>query len=400
MAGTGPIKRITVMGGAGHVGLPLGLALAQVGFEVTLYDTNEAALDLIQGGRVPFQEEGAEELLQQVLPTGRLLFRSNAGCMRGADAIITVIGTPVDEHLNPKLTTFMQAMETIFEHLRDGQLLILRSTVSPGTCARLDDRIQQSGKRVHLAFCPERIVEGKALEEIPKLPQIISGFTPEAVGGARSIFERLGPEIIELPPAEAELSKLFVNAWRYLKFAVANQFYMIANEFGLDFERILGSIRYNYPRGQDLPQPGFAAGPCLFKDTMQLAASHHAGFQLGHAAMLVNEGLPDYIVRRLAARYPLRNMTVGILGMSFKAESDDVRESLSFKLRKVLLMQGSTVLCSDPHVPDPSFISPEALVERADLIIIGAPHGVFRSLDTFGKPLVDIWNLYGRGRTI
>jgi UDP-N-acetyl-D-mannosaminuronic acid dehydrogenase len=400
MADTAPIKRIAVMGGAGHVGLPLGLALAKVGFEVTLYDTNDAALDVIQGGRVPFQEEGAEELLRRLLPTGHLLFRSDADCVRGVDALISVIGTPVDEHLNPKLTTFMRAMETILEHLGDGQLLILRSTVSPGTCARLHDWIQRSGKHVHLAFCPERIIEGKALEEIPKLPQIVSGFTPEAVAGARYIFEKLGPEIIELPPEEAELSKLFVNVWRYLKFAVANQFYMIANEFGLDFERILHSVRYNYPRGQDLPQPGFAAGPCLFKDTMQLAAAYHAGFQLGHAAMLVNEGLPDYLVRRLAVRYPLRNMTVGILGMSFKADSDDVRESLSFKLRKLLLMQGATVLCSDPHVPDPSFISPEALVEQTDLIIVGTPHRVFRSLDTREKPLVDIWNLFGRGRMV
>ena len=392
------IERITVVGGAGRIGLPIGLALAQAGFEVTLYDINEDALAAIGRGEVPFREEGAEELLRRTLPTGRLGLSSDAASVRDADAVVSVIGTPVDEHLNPKLIPFMEAMDGILGRLRDDQLLILRSTVSPGTCTRLQDHIRQSGRRIHLAFCPERIVEGRALEEIPRLPQIVSGYTPEAVAGARFVFEKLGPEIIELTPEEAELSKLFVNVWRYLKFAVANQFYMIADEFGLDFDRILHSIRHHYPRGQDLPQPGFAAGPCLFKDTMQLAAACPTGFQLGHAAMLVNEGLPDHLVRRLAARFDLRGMTVGILGMAFKAESDDTRESLSFKLRKLLLLRGARVLCADPNVADPSFLPPEAVVEQADLLIVGAPHAAFRALDTKGKPVVDIWNLYGRGR--
>ena len=394
------IERIAIMGGAGHIGLPLGLALAQAEFEVTLYDTNASALEVIREGRVPFHEDGAEALLQRLLPTGRLRFSTDPTCVTESDAIISVIGTPVDEHLNPKLMTFMRAVESILEYLRDDQLLILRSTVSPGTCAHLNGRILSTGKRVHVAFCPERIVEGKALEEIPRLPQIVSGFTPEAIERSRYIFGKLGSEIVELTPEEAELSKLFVNVWRYLKFAIANQFYMIANDFGLDFERILHSVRYNYPRGKDLPQPGFAAGPCLFKDTMQLAAAYQGGFQLGHAAMLVNEGLPDYVVRRLAAVHPLRKMTVGILGMSFKADSDDIRESLSFKLRKLLLVQGARVLCADPHVPAPDFVTPEALVEQADLLIIGTPHRVFADLDTRGKPVVDIWNFYGRGTKV
>lgn len=393
-------ERIVVMGGAGHVGLPLGLLLAESGFRVTLYDTNQRALERIAGGSVPFQEEGAEALLRRLLPGGRLVFSKDPACIREADAVISVIGTPVDEHLSPTLTQFMRAMDSILDHLQDGQLLILRSTVTPGTCAFLNERLRSSDRRIHLAFCPERILEGKALEEIPRLPQIVSGFTPEAVARARAIFEKLGPEVVELEPAEAELSKLFVNVWRYLKFAIANQFYMIANDFGLDFDRIYDSLRNKYPRGSDLPQPGFAAGPCLFKDTMQLASASQVGFQLGHVAMQVNEGLPDYVVRRLSAAYPLQGMTVGILGMAFKAESDDIRESLSYKLRKLLVLRAVKVLCADPYVPDPDFVSAEELVERSNLIVVAAPHRAFASLDLRGKPVADIWNLFGKGRKI
>jgi UDP-N-acetyl-D-mannosaminuronic acid dehydrogenase len=394
------IERIVVMGGAGHIGLPLGLLLAKADFRVTLYDIDEAALKTIAKGKVPFREDGGEDLLRSLLPPKCLNFSTGPACIGDADAIVSAIGTPVDEHLNPTLPRFIRTMKSIYDYLRDGQLLVLRSTVAPGTCTYLDDQLHAEGKCVHLAYCPERIVEGRALEEIPVLPQIVSGMSPEAVAGAREIFEKLGPEILELTPAEAELSKLFVNVWRYLKFAISNQFYMIANDRGLDFEKILHSIRHNYQRGADIPQPGFAAGPCLFKDTMQLAASFHSGFQLGHAGMIINEGLPNYLVQRLKLKFRLHEMTVGILGMAFKAESDDIRESLSYKVRKLLLIQGAEVLCADPYVPDPSFIPAEELVDRSDLIIVGAPHRLFSRLDTKNKHVVDVWNLFGGGRTV
>jgi UDP-N-acetyl-D-mannosaminuronic acid dehydrogenase len=249
------IEGIVIMGGAGHIGFPLGLLLADAGFHVTLLDIDESALKSIAQGKVPYMESGAEAFLRRLLPTNRLSFTTHPSCVGDADAIISVIGTPVDEHLSPALTSFMRSMRTIFDHLRKGQLIVLRSTVSPGTCAYLEGQLRAEGKGVHLAYCPERIVEGRALEEIPILPQIVSGMTPEAVAGARRIFEKLGPEIIELTPAEAEISKLFVSAWLYLKFSISNQFYMIANDLGLDFEKILSSVHHNYPRGGDLPPP-------------------------------------------------------------------------------------------------------------------------------------------------
>ena len=199
--------------------------------------------------------------------------------------------------------------------------------------------LAEQGLRVDVAFCPERIAEGRAMEELFSLPQIVAGHDPRARDRAAALFGRLTDRIVELEPDEAELAKLFTNTWRYLKFAAANQFYMMANDHGLDFARIRDAVVADYPRAADLPGAGFAAGPCLFKDTMQLAAFSNNSFVLGHSAMLVNEGLPLYVVSQLEKRLDLASDTVGILGMAFKGESDDIRSSLSYKLE------------ADPRVP-------------------------------------------------
>src|SRR5437764_7045369 len=241
---------------------------------------------------------------------------------------IVVIGTPVDEHLNPDPNAVQHAIETVADHLADGQLLVLRSTLYPGVTAMVERLMERLGKRIDVAFCPERIAEGKALEELVALPQIVSGRTPETLKRAAALFGRLTDDIVPLVPEEAELAKLFTNTWRYIKFATANQLFMIANDYGLDFERIRAAMVHDYPRAADMPGPGFAAGPCLLKDTMQLAAFNNNNFVLGHASMAVNEGLPLYLVARIEDRFDLAAMTVGILGMSFKAGSDDIRSSL------------------------------------------------------------------------
>ena len=187
-------------------------------------------------------------------------------------------------------------------HLADGQLLVLRSTVYPGVTAMVEKRMAEVGKDVDVVFCPERIAEGHALEEFSSLPQIVSGRQPRAIERAARLFRVLTPEIVELIPEEAELAKLFTNTWRYIKFATANQLFMIANDFGLDFERIRHAVTYHYPRAADMPGPGFAAGPCLFKDTMQIAAFDKNRFTLGHASVMINEGLPLYLVGQLESR--------------------------------------------------------------------------------------------------
>ena len=389
-------RDVVVVGGCGHVGLPLGLAFADRGLTVALYDIDEAAVGLVNGGSMPFDEPGAPEVLARVV--GRnLVATSDPSVVRGAECVVVVIGTPVDEHLNPEPLAVPRAVEALGPWLADGQLLVLRSTLYPGVTALVETVVRRLGVAMDVAFCPERIAEGKAMTELYDLPQIVSGATGEAAERAEKLFRNLTEQVVHLEPEEAELAKLFTNTWRYLRFAVANQLFMIANDFGLDFERIRAAMAYDYPRAADLPGPGLAAGPCLFKDTMQLAAFNNNNFVLGHAAMTVNEGLPLYLVARLEKQYDLASLRVGILGMAFKAESDDIRSSLSYKLKRILRFKAAEVLCTDPYVRvDPDLVPLDDVLDRADLLVVAAPHRVYADLAP-RQPVVDVWNLFGRG---
>jgi UDP-N-acetyl-D-mannosaminuronic acid dehydrogenase len=250
---------------------------------------------------------------------------------------------------------------------------------------------------IDVAFCPERIAEGKAMTELFTLPQIVSSRTPRGTERASKLFGLLTSKLVAMSPEEAELAKLYTNVWRYIKFATANQLYMMANDQGLDFERIRQGLSEDYPRAADMPAAGFAAGPCLFKDTMQLAAYNQNNFPLGHAAMAVNEGMPLYLVHRIEQRHDLSAMTVGILGMAFKGGSDDTRSSLSYKLKRILAFKAGTVLCTDPYVTtDPDLHPLDEVLESADMLVIAAPHPEYRGLVT-DKPVADIWNILGAG---
>jgi UDP-N-acetyl-D-mannosaminuronic acid dehydrogenase len=322
---------------------------------------------------------------------------TDPGVIATAAAVVVVVGTPVNRHLSPDIGAVMRALDPDIEYFVEDQLLVLRSTVYPGVTAMIDRRLRELGKDVHVAFCPERIAEGHALEELSSLPQIVSGCDEVAIERAAALFRSLTDDIIELAPEEAELAKLFTNTWRYIKFATANQLFMIANDCGLDFERIRGAITHGYPRAADMPGPGFAAGPCLFKDTMQIAAFNVNRFTLGHASVIINEGLPLYVVSQLEHRYALSAMKVGILGMAFKGGSDDVRSSLSYKLKHILGLKAHRVLCTDPCVTtDPDLVPLDTVMAEADLIIIAAPHQEYRGLET-SIPAVDLFNLLGRG---
>jgi UDP-N-acetyl-D-mannosaminuronic acid dehydrogenase len=318
----------------------------------------------------------------------------------GGDCVVVVVGTPVDEHLNPDPDAVPRALKNVATHFRDGQLIVLRSTVYPGVTKRVESMLARLGLAVDVAFCPERIAEGRAMTELFTLPQLVAARTPEVRLRAASLFGKLTNSVIELQPEEAELAKLFTNTWRYIKFAAANQFFMMANDHGLDYDTIRQAIRHDYPRAADLPGAGFAAGPCLFKDTMQLAAFSDNNFQLGHSAMLVNEGLPLYVVSRLAEKYDLSSLTVGILGMAFKGESDDTRSSLSYKLRRILRFRADAVLATDPYVTtDQTLVPLEQVLAEADLLIVAAPHNAYRDLDT-SLPVVDVWNLLSQGTRV
>jgi len=387
-----------VLGGGGHVGLPLSLAFAGAGLRVGIYDTNQATLDRIARCEMPFLENGADELLREVMPTGRIVLGSDAKMIERSDRLIVVVGTPVDEFLGPSMTIFERTVEQIAPHLRDGALIVLRSTVYPGTTGYVAQSLADRGCTVDVVFCPERIAEGHALEELHTLPQIIGSDTEQGAERAEELFGRLVSTLVRATTKEAELAKLFTNTWRYMKFAVANQFFMIAHQAGVDYTRVLHAIRHDYPRAKDLPGPGFAAGPCLFKDAMQLAAFTADHFPMGQSAMQVNEGLPAYVVTALERRYgTLRGKTIGILGMAFKAESDDSRASLSYKLRKLLSWAGAEVLCTDPYVPDHRLVPLADVVRDAEVLVLGVPHKAYRSLEVGGKDVVDIWGAMGEG---
>jgi len=390
-------RDVVVIGGCGHVGLPLALAFADRGAKVAIYDLSETAVAMVNSGRMPFAEPGAGEVLDRVLKAGRLEVSADPAIVGTAEHVVVVIGTPVDEHLNPDQSAIPRALEGCAGYLRDGQLLILRSTVFPGVTALVEKMVAGLGLEIEVAFCPERIAEGKAMTELFELPQIVSARTATGAERASVLFGRLTSKLVVMSPEEAELAKLFTNVWRYIKFATANQLYMMANERGLDFERIRQGLTEDYPRAADMPAAGFAAGPCLFKDTMQLAAYNDNNFPLGHSAMAVNEGLPLYVVHRLEQQFDLESMTVGILGMAFKAGSDDIRSSLSYKLKRILEFKAGAVLCTDPYVTvDPHLLPLEEVIARSDLLVIGAPHPDYRGLVT-GKPAADIWDVLGAG---
>lgn len=386
-----------VIGGCGHVGLPLALSLVDVGSRVGIVDSDTAKIVSVRGGRMPFQERGADELLVRALNSGRLELSDQSEMVSRADVVITALGTPIDEFMNPSMRVFERIVEQLAPHLRTDALVILIGTVFPGATEYFRDSLRSRGVEVQVAFCPERIAEGNALAEIRALPQIIGVTTDVAFERASAVFDKFGVKIIRTTPREAELAKLITNAWRYMKFAIANEFFEIAHRGGLDYSRILGSVRTDYPRAAGLPGPGFAAGPRLLKDTMQLAAFSQDQFPMGRAAMLVNEGLPGYIVDVLDGRRPLVGRTVGVLGMAFKGGSDDPRNSLSYKLKKLLGFKGAEVLCTDPYVRDPELLPLEQVVRQSDTVIVAAPHGAYREIPLDGCEVVDIWGIRGAG---
>jgi len=391
---------VCVVGGAGHVGLPLAIVLATRGLRTLIYDLDKPAMGCLALGAMPFVEEGAEPLLKDVLTKGMLGLTADPADLRHIPYIVITIGTPVDEFHNPKVRVLTDCIDSLLPNLSDTQTLILRSTVCPGTTDYVHRYLESHGKKIKVAFCPERVVQGLAVREIQVLPQIVSGTTPEAEDAAEDLFARIAPKILRLRPKEAELAKLFSNAYRYIQFAAANQFYMIAESAGLDYARLFAALKDDYPRMRDLPGPGFAAGPCLYKDTLQLVSHCDNEFRLGHAAIQVNEGLPAFVVSDLSARYRLEDTTVGLLGMAFKADSDDVRGSLSYKLRKLLRVRAKRVLTTDPFVKGDADVRPLGqVIDESDMLILCVPHSVYAGLDLKGKPIVDIWQFFPRPAT-
>ena len=387
--------QVAVVGGAGHVGAPLSIVLASKGIPTLVNDLNKNSLALLASGKMPFLEDGAEPLLAKALQENMLGFSSDPESIANASIVVVTIGTPIDEFHNPRLSALTQCIDGLLPFINDDQLIILRSTVAPGVTDYLDRYLRNKGKKSPLAFCPERVVQGKGVEEIQTLPQLVSGTSDLAVKLACELFAKIAPDVIVMSTTEAEFAKLISNAYRYIQFAATNQLYMLVESAGLDYNKLLTKMKQGYPRMGSIPSAGFAAGPCLMKDTMQLFSFEKKNFFLGQVAMTINEGLPDFMISQLISKTnTIIKMKIGILGMAFKAECDDIRDSLSYRLKKTLEFKGALVSCSDEYVTGSDFISKEELVKDCDIIIVGVPHKAYIDLVIpKGKEVIDLWNI-------
>ena len=388
-------KKITILGGAGHIGLPLSIVFANKGFDVSILDNNKENLSLAKKGIMPFKEKDGEKNLKKALKTKLKFYSQPSNFISGSTIIITV-GTPVDEFLNPDMSQIKNCIDGLIPFLKNGQLIILRSTVYPGTSEWLFNYLNKK-KKCHVAFCHERVIQGYTFDEIEKLPQIIAASSKLAQKKATEIFDKISKKIVYCSLNEAEYSKLFSNAFRYSQFAVANEFYMLADKAGLNFNRIREITKQGYPRAEGLPSAGFAAGPCLLKDTMQLLSISRNNFSIGNSSMLVNEGLVLYLIDKLEKKFDLKKKNIGLLGMSFKAECDDTRSSLSYKLKKFLIPKVKNVYCTDPFVKtDNNLVKLNFLLQKSDILILCVPHKKYQNLSIKNKELIDIWGFIKR----
>tara|TARA_B100000700_G_scaffold323977_1_gene429008 strand:+ start:3847 stop:5022 length:1176 start_codon:yes stop_codon:yes gene_type:complete len=382
-------KEISIIGGAGHVGFPLGLVFASKGFKVNLVDINRDFLDSINRGIPPFLEKGAKKILKKVLKK-KLFTSTNYEPVKKSKFVVICIGTPIDKNLKPKIKEFLNFFYFLRKLVSKSQIIIIRSSIFPG----IFNKASKILKDKNIVYCPERIVQGKSIEELPKLPQIIAGNNTKSVNLTKKLFKKISTKIIVTSVLEAELIKLFSNANRYVNFSIANQLYMICKENKLDFSRVRNIMRDGYERNLNLPTAGFTAGPCLLKDTMQLSSFYKNKFSLGYTAMEINEGIPKFLITNLRKKYNLKKKVIGILGLAFKAETDDIRDSLSIKLINYLKKNKFKFLQSDEYYKNQFTIKKELLIKKSDIIIIAAPHERYKKINfPKNKIVVDIWGI-------
>jgi len=383
--------KISIVGGGGRVGLPLAISLAQAGHKIIVIDLDVEKVGKINKREMPFNEKDANNALK-ALNEDQLFATSDNEAIIGSDVCVLIIGTPVNIDGSPGANSLTGIVTGLIKYLNQTKLLMLRSTVYPGITEEISQLLTQHNLKTLVSFCPERIAEGIALEEIRNLPQLVGVSNDEAYSLSAEVFRNVSPRCIRTTYKEAEISKLFANSYRYFKFAIANEFFKLCVDSGINWENVWYSLKEDYPRAKDLPFPGFAAGPCLVKDTMQLEYFSKNDFIIGKSAIKVNEEMPDYVVGLLQKSYNLSAMTVGILGMTFKGDVDDFRSSLSFRLKNILEKNARTVLCSDEILQKNYFVSAEELIDKSDLVIIATPHRRYATID-IDKPVVDIWRI-------
>tara|TARA_A100000164_G_scaffold373273_1_gene404137 strand:- start:118 stop:1284 length:1167 start_codon:yes stop_codon:yes gene_type:complete len=383
-------KKVCIIGGAGHVGFPLGLMIASKNNQVFFYDKNEKACDLINKNIAPYYEINSEKYLKKYKKN--LIAGNNDRFITNANIIIICIGTPVKKNTKPDLKEFFKLIKKLKNLINKKQLIIIRSSVYPGTIEKIKNLLKH--KNSNISYCPERILQGSALVELNTLPQVISGINKKSIKNSVVFFKSFVEEIIISSVIEAELIKLFSNAWRYINFAASNQFYNICQKFEINFNELRKKMMKNYSRNQSLPLAGFAAGPCLVKDTMQLVNLTNNKFTMGKASLKINEDFPNFLIKELERKFILKKKKIGILGIAFKSDVDDTRDSLSIKLIKILKRKKIKFFISDDYVNYPNKISKKELIKKSDIIIIATPHKNYKKLTiSKNKTIVDTWGI-------
>lgn len=397
---------VSIIGGAGHVGLSMGLAVSQAEHTTRLIDKDSETLDKIASGQVPFKEEGADDLLEDGLAKGLIHTSVDMDMVSKSDILVITVGTPTDEHHNPDMENLFEFLQQVRPYLRAGHLIVLRSTVYPGTTAILRDEVERYGfvvgEDLFLSYAPERIVQHKAIEGMINLPQLIGVFDDESYEASIEFFRTfIDADCFRLGPTEAEIGKLFTNMWRYITFAMANEFYYISESFAeyydVNIHRILDRTQANYPRFNP-PTPGAnVGGPCLTKDGWFLVDNIPYN-ELVSTAFQINEGMPAKIIDRLVQERPDPDRIV-ILGMTFKADSDDKRNSVAFKMEKQLFLKGyRDIVRIEPHLD--GYDDWEDMAD-ADWVILMTPHEEFNDIRTIHSRVgnseavyCDVWGFW------
>jgi UDP-N-acetyl-D-mannosaminuronic acid dehydrogenase len=418
--------------GLGRVGLPLALSFAERGLRVIGIDNDPARLGSLREATMPFQETGAQELLDRVSTSGRLALSEHVADAAKARHIVITLGTPSFSHIEIDMRDIRSALDDLLGALRPGHALTLRSTVAPGTTEFVAGYLAKHrgfhvGEDVYVAHAPERIAAGRFLEEIDSLPCIVGGVGARSGEVVAELFGVFGAPIVQTTPVQAELAKIWANILRYTLFALPNLLMMDCERYGANVFEVIDLVNRDYPRG-GLAQPGLTAGTCLRKDfAFSEERSNAPGMLL--AVSRVNESVPLFLVEGIKRRLPprgtpvldapeaservtgtslgaLAGRKVAVLGLAFKADTDDERDSLAHKLIRLLERELADVVTHDPHVPTPT-VSFEEAVQDADVVVVAANHHEFREPSALAMIaarasadclVVDPWNCWGAGQ--
>jgi UDP-N-acetyl-D-mannosaminuronic acid dehydrogenase len=375
-------KKVAVIGAGGHVGFPFSLVLTSAGYDVVGIDLSEGLCEALNACMVPHREQDAEQYLQEAIEKEKIYFTAKAEKMAECGIIAIMIGTPVDGEGNPRVDDIFRFVELeLCDYIQPQTLVVLRSTVAPGTTEQVKRIIETNtgmveGKDFYLVFAPERVAQGVGIKESRLFPQLVGSFSKEGFEVAENFFYPFVPECIEMTPREAEFGKLITNMYRYVTFALANEFYMIGTEQGLDVHKVIEAANKGYKR-MNMPMPGpNVGGPCLFKDGKFLLEHIHYP-ELIQSSFIINEGMPQFMFDQIMKLRP-HTKKIAILGATFKADCDDSRNSLSYKFAKICKRNGIGYNFFDPYTRNVDNLWPLTDLTEFDAFVIMTPHKVFQ----------------------